>query len=275
MINVKDIKIRDPFILFDDGYYYLFGTIVDSEIPCFKGYRSIDLVNFEEPKVIFQMSEGFWATKDYWAPEVHKYKGKYYLFASLKSDDKCRATQIFISDTPLGEYKPLTEEPITPTNWECLDGTLYIDNEKPYLIFCREWLEVNDGEMYIAELSDDLKSLISEPILLFRASEAKWVKGLNKDGGYVTDGPYIIKEKDTYYMIWSSFSKNGYALGICHSKTLLGPWIQLDEPIYDFDGGHAMIFNKDNERMVVFHTPNDPRGSERLKVIPLRDLISI
>lgn len=275
MINIKDIVIRDPFILVDGDDYYLYGTHIGGKDPCYIGYHSKDLISFDDPKVIFKRNDDFWATKDYWAPEVHKYKGKYYLFASLKSEDRCRGTQIFVSDNPLGVYTPLTDNPITPHDWECLDGTLYVENERPYLIFCREWLEVNDGEMYIVELTSDLKGYVSEPKLMFKASEARWVKPLRDDFGYVTDGPFIIKENGWYYMLWSSFSKNGYTLAICKSESLHGPWQQLDEPIFDKDGGHGMIFEKNGIRYVAFHAPNDPRGAERTQIVPFAQLYQL
>ncbi len=54
----------------------------------------------------------------------------------------------------------------------CLDGSLYIDKEgNPWLLFCREWLEAIDGEIYAQRLAKDLKTTEGDPYLLFKASE--------------------------------------------------------------------------------------------------------
>jgi hypothetical protein len=41
---------------------------------------------------------------------VHFYNGKYYLFGSCIAEGKCRCTQIFVCDTPDGEFVPLSDE---------------------------------------------------------------------------------------------------------------------------------------------------------------------
>lgn len=114
------------------------------------------------------------------------------MLASFKSDVACRVVQILVSDTPYGRFIPLTDKPITPQNWECLDGTLYIDKSgNPYMIFCHEWVQVHNGEIYAVKLSRDLKCAVSEPFLLFKASEPVWAPKGKED--YVTDGPFMYR----------------------------------------------------------------------------------
>lgn len=268
MISVKDLKIRDPFIFFENGIYYLYssGTGADGVTPVFVCRKSADLETFGEPEIVFEPHSKFWATKNYWAPELHKYNGKYYLFVSLKSETRTRGTQILVSGRPDGKFVPLTEYPVTPENWECLDGTLFVDGGVPYMVFCREWVEVGDGEIYIMPLTPDLKKATGEPKKLFSASGAKWVRSISS-GNYVTDGPFIVKAGDTYKMIWSSFSEKGYAMGLAESKSLYGPWINRDEQLNYDDGGHGMVLNKDGAEYIVYHAPNNPAGSERMKLM--------
>lgn len=272
MIHIQDLNIRDPFVLVVKDDYYLYGTVGYEDRPCFKGFHSKDLVHFDEPQIIFTKEDSFWATMDYWAPEVHLYQGKYYLFATVKSEHHCRGTQIFVSDSPLGKFTPISEKPITPNDWECLDGTLFVDDGKPYVFFCREWLQVVDGEMYVMELSRDLATPVGEPVRLFKASDASWVRTLPNTSAYVTDGPFVYKEDGLYKMLWSSFGQNGYTLGICTSTSIFGPWMQQEQPLYEKDGGHAMLFEKDGEVMVTFHAPNDPRQAERARILPYQTL---
>ncbi len=265
MLKRDDIRIRDPFIYTDveNKCYYMYGT-TDLVSDCvdarntFSVYRSVDLENFEEPKVIFDGSKcGFWADRDFWAPELHKYNGKYYLFGSCKADNKHRATHIFVCDTPDGEFVPLTEDPITPSDWECLDGTFWVENGKPYIVFSHEWTQVGDGEIWAMELSADLKVPAGEPFMLFKASDNPNVSELNgHSGAYVTDGPFLYREDGKIKMMWSSFYKGRYLVLDAWSDSLDGEW-KHGGSRFDFDGGHAMIFTKlDGSVWLSLHSPN-------------------
>lgn len=254
MLQRSDIRIRDPFILPEDGKYYMYASNGHG----FMVYVSEDLESFSEPTVVFEPPEGFWATRDFWAPEVHKYRGEYYLFASLKSDTACRGTQIFKASSPMGPFLLHSNGPVTPRDWECLDGTLYIENGKPYMVFCHEWLQVKDGEMCAIALTEDLSAPIGEPILLFRASEPSWAPK-NKET-YVTDGPFLYRTEDNrLLMIWSSFAAEGYCEGLAYSDngSILGKWTHDERLLFTKDGGHGMIFRThDGELRFICHQPN-------------------
>ena len=81
-MKLKEINLRDPFVLPEDGKYYLYGSRGSSDFDKMLGfdvYVSNDLENWSNPTEVFSASEDFWATKCFWAPEVHKYQGKYYM----------------------------------------------------------------------------------------------------------------------------------------------------------------------------------------------------
>ena len=267
MLTKNDIRIRDPFILKDEDSkcYFLYGTtdqnVWKGQGVGFDAYRSTDLEHWEGPFQVFRPTENFWADQHFWAPEVYFYQNQYYMFASFKVEGKCRGTQILVSESPLGPFSPLSEYPITPRDWECLDGTLFIDEKnEPWIIFCREWLQVQDGEMWAQRLSSDLITVIGEPVLLFKASEADWTVPVRGQNDYITDGPYLYRtQKGELQMLWSSRSQHGYAVGIARSATgtILGPWIQDAKPLIDEDGGHAMLFRTFNgELKLAIHSPN-------------------
>ena len=58
-----------------------------------------------------------------------------------------RASALLVAYTPEGPFVPLTGKPHTPADWMSLDGTLYVENGKPYMVFCHEWTQVTDGSM--------------------------------------------------------------------------------------------------------------------------------
>lgn len=259
---LNEINLRDPFILAGNGRYYLYGTrgsVKFGEAYGFDVYVSDNLENWSEPKEIFTASPDFWATENFWAPEVHKYRGKYYMLASFKSETACRGTQILVSDTPDGKFVPLTDKPITPDEWECLDGTLYIDKSgKPYMVFCHEWTQVKDGEMCAIALSDDLKTAVGKPFLLFRASEPLWAEKI-KDN-WVTDGPFMYRTGNgELLMIWSSGTNKAYVEAVSYSDNgeITGNWKHFDKLLFDENGGHGMIFKSfEGQKYFVYHYPN-------------------
>lgn len=266
MLKREDIRIRDPFVLADEKskQYYLYGTtgLVEGykTVNYFVAYKSTDLENFSDPIVIFK-GDDFWADRDYWAPEVFFYNNKYYMFASFKSATRSRGTQILIADTPEGPFVPISPYPVTPEGWECLDGTLYVEDGKPYMVFCREWLEVTDGQMYAVELSADLTHAVSEPVYLFSASHHSYVKPFKgKDGKdcYVTDGPFVYKEGGKVVMLWSSVRDGVYCVLKSYADSVIGKWTHDERPVFSVDGGHCMVFHTfDRKKMLALHYPNE------------------
>lgn len=283
MLKNSDIHIRDPFVLpiRAEKRYVLYGTTgaeawtnAASGIDCYTG---TDLQHWEGPFPAFRPPTDFWADRNFWAPEVHAYRGRYYMFASFKAEGVCRGTQILAADSPNGPFAPISDGPVTPRDWECLDGTLFVDaNDQPWIVFCHEWVQVGDGEICALRLSDDLAFGIEPPRLLFHASEAPWAQEINSKGrkGYVTDGPSLHRlANGTLIMLWSSFSTGGYTVGIAQSTTgdILGPWQQHPEPLYAGDGGHCMVFRTfDDQLCLAFHRPN-PSPDERPVFVPLRE----
>lgn len=273
-LTLADIQIRDPFLLTvaDEGAYYLFGS-TDADVwnpPAtgFDCYRSTDLEHWEGPIPAFRPPAGFWADRNFWAPEVHAYQGRFYLFGTFKTDGVCRGTQVLVADRPEGPYEPWSDAPVTPRDWECLDGTLHVDNAgDPWIVFCHEWVQVMDGEMVAQRLAPDLRTAVGEPTVLFRASAAPWASRVvhprlpEHVAAYVTDGPFLHRAGDgTLLMLWSSLGPSGYAMGVARSASggVLGPWVQEQEPIWGADGGHGMIARMlDGELMLTLHQPNE------------------
>lgn len=272
-MQLTDIQMRDPFVLADQESktYYLYGTTDKDPWKArgvgFDAYQSKDLLAWEGPVTVFSPDKAFWGTHNFWAPEVHRYRGHYYLFASFKAENRCRGTQILSSASPLGSFVPVSAKPATPEGWECLDGTLHVDQKgKPWIIFCHEWVQVNDGQICATPLCDDLSEPIAEPVVLFHASDAAWTKNLvRRDGSglvdaRVTDGPFLHTAQDgTLLMLWSSVGQEGYVMGYATSTSgsILGPWIQSTEPLIVCDGGHGMIFTSfEGLRYLTYHSPN-------------------
>ena len=277
-MRTDEINIRDPFVLLHDGMYYLYGTrgaTCWGAATGFDVYISPDLENWEGPIPCFENDGTFWADRNYWAPEVHPWQGAWYMFASFKSETRRRGTAILRAETPRGPFVPWSDGPVTPEDWECLDGTFFADDQgRPWIVFCHEWVQVGDGEIWAMPLTGDLRAPAGEPRLLFRASEAPFVKQVHHSSGqlgYVTDGPFLWRAQDGRLLcLWSSLAETGYtqALAVSDSGRIDSHFSQLP-PLFDRDGGHGMLFwTKEGKLMLTLHSPNE-HLKERPRFIPL------
>lgn len=281
--HVRDVHISDPCILADPvpRKYYTYVQFADSErfpdLPQGGGYfyvlESEDLVHWSKPEVCFERGD-FWANLDYWAPECHIWKGKYYLISSFRAEGMYRRCQCLVADSPKGPFKPVRPEPVTPDGWHCLDGTLYVDKKgDPWMVFCHEWFQVGDGQICAIRLTEDLGEAIGDPVILFRASEAPW-SGTFRTGGYVTDGPFLHRlPGGKLILLWSSYDHlNSYSSSYVASLSgeITGPWVQRQDPLYDLDGAHTMLFRAfSGQLMMACHCHN---GDHKLKRILLFEM---
>ena len=266
MIQTDRINIRDPFVLVHEGTYYLYGTRGETcwgMADGFDVYTGRDLVSWEGPFVCFRNDGSFWADRNYWAPEVHPWRGMFYMFASFRSETRRRGTAILRSASPSGPFEPWSDGPVTPADWECLDGTFYVSPDgTPYMVFCHEWVQAGDGEIHAMALTEDLRERAGDPFLLFRASEAAWsceVRHSSGKTGRVTDGPFLWRREDGALLcLWSGFSGKGYAQGLAVSGNgdIDGRFTQL-EPLFRENGGHGMLFRTlEGELRLALHCPN-------------------
>ena len=278
MIRTDQINIRDPFVLARGGTYYLYGTrgaTCWGPADGFDVYRGKDLENWEGPFTCFRNDGTFWADRNYWAPEVHPWQGMYYMFASFKSETRRRGTAILRAGSPEGPFEPWSDGPVTPAEWECLDGTFHVSADgTPYMVFCHEWVQAGDGEIHAMKLTPDLREPAGKPFLLFRASEAPWSREIRHSSGktgHVTDGPFLWRKEDgTLLCLWSGFSGKVYVQGLAESDNgeIDGHFIQK-EPLFTKDGGHGMLFRTpEGELRLALHSPNT-HLAERPRFIPV------
>ena len=202
------------------------------------------------------------------------------MFATFTQDNEWKATYILKADSPVGPFAPHSNGPVTPRDWQSLDGTLYISkNGIPYLVFCHEHAQIVDGTICYVQLNDALTDAVTEPVTIFAASECSWVDKHQPTGHYVTDGPFLYRTRDDeLLMIWSSFIKGKYAELLARfDGGEIGTDITHLPPLLDNDGGHGMIFQGENKLYLTFHSPNQ-KGFEHpafLEIIDRGEKISL
>lgn len=285
-VKLADVRMRDACVLADpttQTYY-----IVSSARRGVRVYTSKDLRTWEGPHLVFRTPENFWPgveLRGIWAPEMHRYRDKYYLFLTFDSATPTaeqwrnwlprvrRGSQVLVGDSPLGPFAPFEHRPTLPEDMMTLDGTLWVEDGVPYMVFCHEWVQIVNGTVEMIRLKDDLSATVGEPTRLFFGNDGPWTKRSDEFGCWVTDGPSLHRSKSgKLFLIWSSGSATGYATGVAISDSgkLAGPWRQQAEPLYAADGGHGFLFTRfDGQLMLVLHAPN--KNTERARLFELED----
>ena len=271
---------RDPFIFYEDGVYYMYCT----------GWRVYKNTSGSINGEWVQIENAVVKPADYkkcnWAPEMFKYNGSYYLFTTYspnytRNEFENHGCIIMKADSPEGPFKMITDGWITPPEWDCIDGTLYVDPDgTPWMIFSHEHTSLDgNGAFAAAQLSEDLTHFVSEPIELFRAKEPTWAE-------YgITDGCFMYTTEDgELLMLWSNNDEKGYCVGVARSSNgrLDGEWTHDEPRLFSgwmtgsgetnkIDGGHGMIFtDTDGQMYLVIHAPNDWGGdSSRMTLVPI------
>ena len=209
-LNMHDFSLHDPYILADtnSGLYYLYNANYFQYRSAEYGYGksvvmyvSPDLIHFSEPRNVFDLTtiaQGSWFDDcdSPWAPEVHEWHGRYWMFMTLhakrentshptagpqwyrgKELTERRGMFAAVADSPEGPFAVVdTTQPMTRSDDMALDGTLAVDADgSPWMIYAHEWVQLFDGAMEAVKLDgDDLSKAAGDPIHLWSASEGAW-----------------------------------------------------------------------------------------------------
>ena len=186
-------------------------------------------------------------------------------------------------------YTPVANRPATPLDKSCIDGTFYVENGTPYIVYSRDWPDnfveekgVYIGQIFAQELSLDLSEPVGEPFLLFESDEAPISKGrpakhpfLDKEEvvRYGSDGPFLYTlQSGRLLLLWSPIPDNNYIVASAYSDNgIKGEWIHNTVPIFDKHGGHAMVFTDfDGNKRMSFHWP-EKYMAERTALLTVKE----
>ncbi len=255
----SQIYLADPTIFEDNGTYYLYGTKGDPRIEGegFLVYTSKNLKDWEGPAGVdrgFALSKGkAFGTKGFWAPQVFKYKGKYYM--AYTADEQIA---IATSNSPLGPFT--TQGNALEASTRQIDPFIFFDQGKAYLYHVR----LQDGNrIFVAEMDDDLQSIKPETLQECISAQTGWEDTKNVNWK-VAEGPTVVKKHGIYYLLYSAndFRNPDYAVGYATSTNPLGPWKKSENsPVISrkntgkYGSGHGDLINdKNGELYYVFHT---------------------
>ncbi len=310
--NPIPLKFGDPFLLHAaDGKYYMYGTSLGDG---FEAFVSEDLITWDSCGQIYKGADSTqWNLDCFWAPEVYERNGKYYLFYSANdrnnpnNEGENFKIGVAVSDSPAGTFTDLMNRPLFEPEYPVIDANVYFDDEtgRCYLYFSRccykhsveseiadslkaagSFSEIEESWVYGVELKPDFSGIIGEPQLLLCPptklddAQAEW-ESRSATHGEVnrrwTEGSYIFRQRDTYYIMYSGNSYQGkyYAVGYATGKSPLGPFQKAaNNPVLQenvsqggtvMGTGHNMVITMpDGQRYCVYHGRMNTNPDERV-----------
>ena len=270
---IKDNKenpliAADPSLFYDNGTYYLFATFGDDGI---RYYTSKDMIHWEDKGLIINKKTFDNGSQNsfncFWAPEVFKYNGKYYLLYSGGTSSNWHIQlYLAVSDSLNGNWKYYGMIPLDKYDNLNIDGTILIENNKAYLYYHAK------SDIYGVELSSDLKSLVGVPKVLVYAKQS-WANHSNPP---LNEGPAVLKYNGKYYIMYSAndYYTKWYGVGYATASSPLGTFTDqsFNNPLLTTgDGpGHNSVFTIDGKNYyIVYHSivwKNNTYSARKLNV---------
>lgn len=239
----------DPHVIRVDGEYYLYPTTHG------KGYdawTSTDLVHWKHRGRVFDDPRG-----GAWAPDVFHHvrgDGKFYLYYTINDPDAepgflAKQIGVAVSDSPLGPFqdeKVLAQGSIDAHLFEDDDGQLYL-----------YYVRIDGGFRILVRKMSDPLTPAGEAVEVIRPTEP-W----EMVSGHVTEGPFLLKRGDTYYLTYSGTGADSpdYGVGYATSKSPLGPFEKYEgNPIVGRTarvfgpGHHSVVEGPDGKMWMIYH----------------------
>lgn len=246
------LLLADPFLLEDDGWYYIYGTHAADGIVV---YRSRDLKswsgrcgNARERLALHR--DDVWGDKMFWAPEVYKV-GDSYLMTYSCEEHICYAE----SASPMGPFVQRVHQPYLPQE-KGIDSSIFIDDDGRAYMF---WVRFTNGNaIWVAEMSDDLHHVKLETARhLLDAQEGTWEHLM----GRVVEGPTVMKLGHKYYLTYSAndYRSQDYGVGLAVADNPMGPYERYEgNPILHrhmgyYGTGHHALFRHRHRSYIIYH----------------------
>jgi xylan 1,4-beta-xylosidase len=261
---LADHDMADPHVIQVDGKYYMYPT---SHGRGFDAFVSEDLVNWESKGRVFEDPR-----RGAWAPDVfHHQRGdkKFYLYYTDNAPggvpgEMHKQIGVAVSDSPLGAF---TDKGVLAM--DAIDAHLFQDEDGKFYLY---YVNLAGGfKIMVQPMADPLtkKDAVKE---VLHPTEP-W----EKISGEVTEGPFMLKRKGTYYLMFSGTGADSpnYGLGYATSKSPLGPFEKYAKnPIVHRDakvfgpGHHCVVEGPDKKLWMIYHQKrNDGQNYNRFLAI--------
>jgi len=178
-------------------------------------FSSKDMKTWTAHGPIMRVTDFKWATRDAWASQCIGRNGKFYFYAAVRHNNMQpgMAIGVAVSDSPTGPFvdargSALVTDDMTPSpnGWDDIDPTVFIDDDGT------AWLCWGNPNCYLAKLKPNMIEF-DGPIQKIHVPN-------------YTEGPWLYKRGDLYYLIYAAFAHQGMWEKICYATApkVTGPW---------------------------------------------------
>jgi beta-xylosidase len=249
---VIDRGLADPFIVRANGTYYLFATGRADDGRLIPIYQSDDLANWKFVRgAVARGRKGVWNRKNFWAPEVMKIDGRFYLYYTASTEDTPKNTGnrvgLAVSANPEGPYRNagviIPNASLDGSPFRDSDGTLYMY----YTIEYGDSAGLRAGRIYVDKMVSP-KQALGRPKLIFKAHN--W-----------QEGPCVLLRNGRYFLTFSTgdWGRDNYQVRRAVGSSPTGPFKEqrgaLLKSSRDVKGpGHHNFFtDRDGNDWLVYH----------------------
>ena len=254
------VTLADPYILLDGDTYYAYGTGDPDGIAV---WTSKDLKGWTCCEELALHKKNTTETQWFWAPEVYKKNGQYYMYYSANEH-----LYVATASSPEGPFRQVGDGCMTKAmlgDEKCIDSSVFFDDDgQAWLFFVR----FTDGNcIWMCQLEDDLITPRAETLSKCINVSQPWEDKL----GRVNEGPFILKHGGIYYLTYSGndYRSHDYAVGYAMTRTLKptngsapswskysgNPIVHRVEGLYG-TGHHSFFTDKEDKLRIVFHAHN-------------------
>jgi beta-xylosidase len=258
--NPMDVRGADPFVYHEGDTYYLYATSAGDGI---RQWTSKDLVHWERRGYAYRRDEASWGRRNFWAPELFKHHGKYYLHFTAQGDENPSGRRIVlaVADSPLGPFKQVGNGPWFDDHTDTIDSDVFQDPTDGqlylYVVHFNHPPEGKNFEIVARKLKDDL--MPEKEVTFCTTPDQKW------EGKPVNEGPFVMKHGGTYFLTYSTFGYENpkYCVCVARAKSPLGPWTKQGRILQRTEGtsgtGHHCFTESPDgkELFIVYHEHRD------------------
>ena len=244
----------DPWVMTYRGDYYYMNT-TGRNLTLWKTSDITDLANATK-KVVWTPPKTGPYSRDIWAPELHRFDGKWYIY--FAADDGENTTHRIcvlenVTEDPVSDNWTFKGKVADSTDKWAIDASAFENHGSKYLIWSG-WEGDGNGsqEIYIAQLSNPWT--ISSPRVVLSRPKYPWERVFtnsrkpNPPHVLVNEGPEILQHDDKIFLVYSGSGcwTDDYELGVVEANAnadLLNPksWTKFDHPFFKQDP-KAMVF---------------------------------
>ena len=266
----------DPWVVWWKGFYYYSNS--SGKNLTLRKTADITGLRHAEKKVVWTPEPGHPWSNELWAPELHRWDNKWYIYFAADAGDNA-SHRIYVvendNDDPIeGTWKLKGKVGDSSDKW-AIDATLFELSGNHYLVWSG-WKGDSDGEqdLFIAHMSnpwtiDSPRTLISKPTY-------DWETHGDLPGRHVSvnEGPEALLHGDKLFIVFSASGcwTDFYALGALQANpgaNLLdaGSWTKIDHPLLSTDSkagvfgpGHNGFFKSPDgkQNWIIYHANPAP-----------------